>query len=202
MAKGGKHERPARPPGMIVTSITVVDLTQGHPRPLRSRLARLGVRRGALLAVVLAAGLVAVAAIALTGLLSGRTTRPPGGHPAPQLTTSERVAIAEAVGYAYPLRCLTIAVFADDRDYATAELARGNGCARYHGYIYATLHRVDGAWRLVLDEGQLYLAKSALPATDSVGVGYPPDCLSAQTLLRDPMFASAGFSRGVCARPR
>lgn len=103
--------------------------------------------------LILAAGAVALAAIAL----SGRATRVREAQPAPALSVTERTAIARALGYPYPLRCLTIAVFADDADYATAKIDRGSSCARYRGEIYGSLHRVDGTWRLVLDEGRLYI---------------------------------------------
>src|SRR6201995_2736810 len=130
MARKQKREGSARPPAMIVTSITVVDLPEPDRRPLRARLAGFGGPRRARVGVVLGAGLIAIAAIALIGLVSGLGT---GTHRASEVTSSERAAIARALGYPYPLRCLTIAVFADDPDYATAELDRTDACAQYRG---------------------------------------------------------------------
>jgi hypothetical protein len=180
---------------MIVTSITVVDLTPARRRPLLARLTAIRIRRGGVVAIVLAAGLVAVVAFVLSG-------RPSQVHHAAEPGYGERAAVARALGYPYPLRCLTIAVFADDPTYATAEIDQSNSCARYRGDIYASLHRIDGTWRLILDEGQLYVDESAVPTAGSGGAGYPLGCLSARTLRQDRAFASAGSDRGVCAQPR
>lgn len=194
MAKGGRDERSGRPPGMVVTSITVVDLTPVRRHPLRAQLAAIRVHRGALVGLILAAVLIAGGAIALTGW----TTGPSEAQGTPGLPASERAAIARALGHPYPLRCLTIAVFADDPDYATAQIDTSSSCARYRGHIYASLHRIHGTWRSVLDEGQLYIAGDS-GATGARAVGYPLGCLSAKTLIHDPTFAHAGFDRGVCA---
>ena len=45
-------------------------------------------------------------------------------------------------------------------EYARAAVDRTKGCGRYHGYLNASLDRVDGTWRLVLDEGQLFVPNS------------------------------------------
>jgi hypothetical protein len=189
---------------MVVTSITVVDLPQAHSRPLRARLGRIVARRRSRLAAVVAAGFAAVAATILIALLSGPTTGAAEGHRAQALIPSQRAAIAKALGYPYPLRCLTIAVFADDPDYATAEIDRTSGCAVNRGYVSATLHRIGRTWRLVLDEGQLYVPNGALgePAAGASTVSSPLGCLSAAVLVQDPSFARAGLARGVCAPPR
>jgi hypothetical protein len=49
-------------------------------------------------------------------------------------------------------------------DYARVTVDHTSGCGRYHGYINASFHRVDGMWRLVLDEGQLFVANGLLTA--------------------------------------
>jgi hypothetical protein len=201
MARKEKSEGAARPPAMIVTSITVVDLPEPQRHSLRARRAGIAVPHGARRRVVLGAVLVLIGAVALAVLLSGRS---PGAHRASTLGRSERAAIARALGYPYPLRCLTIAVSAADPNYATAELDRTGACAQYHGYIYGTLHRTRGAWRLLLDEGQLYIADRLLNGRLTAGPGgasYPLGCLSAETLVQDPAFAREGLDRGVCARP-
>jgi hypothetical protein len=194
----GKQETPdpsARPPGMIVTSITVVDLPRRRADPRRARLTR----RRARLAIVAAIGVAAVAAIVVVALPGGGAS----GRRALALQPGERAAIADGLGYPYPLHCLTIAVFADNPDYANAELDRTGGCQTYHGYINATLHRVDGRWRLVLDEGQLYVPdeRGAVSRAGPSSVGNPLGCVSPATLVHDPSFASMGLDRGVCAQP-
>lgn len=185
---------------MIVTSVTVVDLPQARARPIRALYARIGgVPRRARLAIAVAVGSVALAAIGLIAWPGGGD----GGRRVLALQPGERVAIANGLGYPYPLHCLTIAVFADNPSYANAEIDRTSGCAPYRGYINATLHRVDGRWRLVLDEGQLYVPneRGTSPSPGSNAGGNPLGCLSPATLARDPSFASAGFDRGVCATP-
>ncbi|HTX32843.1 MAG TPA: hypothetical protein VMD09_15775 [Solirubrobacteraceae bacterium] len=178
---------------MVVTSITVVDLPDERPRPL----ARINLSPRHVALALGGAGLLAIAAIALAVFLTGGST---GAHRASVLPLAERRAIAGALGYPYPLRCLTIAVSADDPDYATAEIDRRTGCGQYRGYIYASLHRVGGGWRLLLDEGQLYIG-NLLSGPPTTGNAYPLGCLSAQTLAQVPAFARAGLARGVCARP-
>jgi hypothetical protein len=201
MARKKKSEGAARPPAMIVTSITVVDLPEPQRHSLRARLAGTAVAHGARRRIALGAVLVLIGAIASAVLLSGRS---PGAHRASPLPRSERAAIASGLGYPYPLRCLTIAVSAADPDYATAELDRTGACAQYRGYIYATLHRTRGTWQLLLDEGQLYIADRLLSRQPTAGSGAasnPLSCLTAETLVQDPAFAREGLDRGVCARP-
>jgi hypothetical protein len=62
-----------------------------------------------------------------------------------------------AAAYGYPPRCVSVTIAAGAPTYAQAELDRRPACAAYHGYVNATFHRVDGKWRLVLDEGQLFV---------------------------------------------
>jgi hypothetical protein len=201
MARKEKSEGAARPPAMIVTSITVVDLPEPQRHPPRARLAGIAVPHGARRRIVLGTVLVLIVAIAMAVLLGEGS---PGAHRASPLPRSERAAIASALGYPYPLRCLTIAVSAADPNYATAELNRTGACAQYRGYVYASLHRTRGTWQLLLDEGQLYIADRLLsgrPTAGSDEASYPLGCLAAETLVQDPAFAREGLDRGVCARP-
>ena len=113
-----------------------------------------------MLATALAAA--ALAAMITTALWLSEPTRSTAALRSAQLQPGQRAKIASALGYPYPLRCLTITVSVSDPDYARADIDRTNGCGRYRGYINASLHRVDGAWRLMLDEGQLFVPNSLL----------------------------------------
>jgi len=111
-------------------------------------------------------GCVALALAALGTLIAtaspGSSTSRRGSARPAQARAAEKAAIAAAFGYPYPLWCVTVAVSATDPDYARAFIDRTKGCGRYHGYINASFHGVAGAWRLVLDEGQLYVPNSLL----------------------------------------
>lgn len=74
---------------------------------------------------------------------------------------------AIAAAFGYPQRCLAITISATNPDYANAHLEREHGCGNYHGYVNASLHRVDGVWRLVLDEGQLFVPNNLLIPCDA-----------------------------------
>jgi hypothetical protein len=146
-------------PELVSVSITVTGVTPLRAwwfggRPAVVRPAR-GAPAAAVAAVVLAALGVAVA------LPGGPRRRPAEARP-PLVPAAERTAIAAALGYPYPLRCLTITTYGGSPAYARANVDRTNGCGRYHGYVNASLHRVDGTWRLVLDEGQLFVPNSRL----------------------------------------
>lgn len=70
--------------------------------------------------------------------------------------------MASAFGYPYPMRCLRITT---SGAFARAHVSRTGGCARYHGYLNATFHFIAGRWRLVLDEGQLFVPNALLVGT-------------------------------------
>jgi hypothetical protein len=144
---------------MVVISITVTD-QQGRPR--RQGPPFLGAHRRAVLAVAAAVVLAAAGAIIGSTVGGRRTTRPPGLRPGQHVYHGAIRAIAGALGYPYPERCLTIRIASSDPDYASAEVGRTDGCGRYRGYTNASLHRVDGKWRLVLDEGQLFVPNRLL----------------------------------------
>jgi hypothetical protein len=67
-----------------------------------------------------------------------------------------------AAAFGYPSRCLNVTISASAPTYAQAEIVRRPTCPLYRGYIDATFHRVDGRWRLVLDEGQLFVPNRLL----------------------------------------
>ncbi len=69
---------------------------------------------------------------------------------------------AVAAAYGYPARCLRVTISASDPTAASARVARTGPCARYRGYVDASFHWIDGGWRLVLDEGQLFVPNNLL----------------------------------------
>jgi hypothetical protein len=146
--------RPAVDPSQVQISITVAP---GRRARIRRRLASRGPlvsprAVGRLLLTIAALG--AAAAGALVGARgSSRDRASPANH-------AEAAGVAAA--YGYPLRCLTVKISASYPAYAAAHVARGRGCARYHGYVNASFHRIDGSWRLLLDEGQLFVPNDLL----------------------------------------
>ncbi len=157
-------ETPQRAVAPSDVTVRAVVITVGRPvrgRAPRERVAGIRVVSTARTALAAALALVALAPIVVVVLQSSWTRRP-GGAVSGQASAVERAAIAAAFGYPYPLRCLTITISPSDSDYARADVDRANGCGRYHGYLNASFHRVDGRWRLVLDEGQLFVPNSLL----------------------------------------
>jgi hypothetical protein len=167
MAEKETAARASRPPEVTVTF--VVPPVSGHRR---GRLTDV-VPRGARKAVGATLALAALGSIVAVALQTSQTTRPAGERGA-QVRGAERAvvadraaiaarsAIAGAFGYPYPRRCLTITISAENPDFARASVDRTAGCARYRGYLNASFHLVDGGWRLVLDEGQLFVPNRLL----------------------------------------
>lgn len=141
-------------PEVDVISITITERPRVRGGQHGGRLAA----RTVIAMALISASLVAVIAAAVQTTGTSRSAE--ASHS--QVSSSERKAIAAALGYPYPLRCLTITISAASADYALANVNRTSRCARYRGYLNASLHRVDGAWRLVLDEGQLFVPNSLL----------------------------------------
>jgi hypothetical protein len=106
-------------------------------------------------------GLAAAASGAMIfGAAQGGDRHPPNRIDAAR---RDRAAVAEvAAAYGYPPRCMSVTIAAGARTYAQAELDGRRACAAYHGYVNATFHRVNGKWRLVLDEGQLFVPNKLL----------------------------------------
>jgi hypothetical protein len=105
--------------------------------------------------VVLLGVLVATCAIVTVCLNNGRTHT--------QVSAASNAAsVAAAFGYPYPMRCLKITI---SGAFARAHVIRSGGCARYRGYLNATFHFLDDHWRLVLDEGQLFVPNALLVGT-------------------------------------
>lgn len=182
-------------------SITVTHVPAERARRLREM--RAGLAKAPMsLCVVLALGAVLLGGAGAVGLRSRRADS------ASAVVSAARgpSAAAVAAAFGYPRRCLNIVISAFDRDYATADVDRTGECAKYRGYINASFHRVHGDWRLILDEGQLFVPNRLLRPAPARGAGavtmsgYPLGCLSVEITLQDPRFAGAEFDRGLCTR--
>jgi hypothetical protein len=147
---------------------------------------------------------VAGRAATLTGALQTGTTGTAEPNPA-AVRAAGTGAVAAAFGY--PHRCLSITISPTDRDYASAHVDHRGQCARYHGYVNASFHRIDGVWRLVLDEGQLFVPNRLLAPSHSASAGkrassgYPTGCLSVGVALHDPRFGRPDFDRTLACPP-
>jgi hypothetical protein len=160
-----KDSGPERSIAPSEVTITVSVVRRSGVRKRRERLAGIRVlARGGSALVLASLGLAASALLIAIELGNSRTGRHVGSPARSEERPAERAAIAAAFGVSYPLRCLRISISASDPDYARAAVDHGSGCGRYHGYLNASFHRVGGAWRLVSDEGQLFVPNSLLSA--------------------------------------
>ncbi|MBV9423947.1 MAG: hypothetical protein JOZ98_13615 [Solirubrobacterales bacterium] len=153
MVEGGRHIRPVAPahrPSEAEITVTI---------------GRRGRGRGG---GALVAGGAIIATAALLGVFIAVTSSAARHNPSATLgttpTTQEDGAGAAgiAAAYGYPSRCLRVTISASDPNAATARVNRAGPCARYRGYVDASFHRIDGGWRLVLDEGQLFVPNNLL----------------------------------------
>ncbi len=93
-------------------------------------------RRSARAAAVVAALLVVIGVVAISGLRGGGPPRATG--------------VPGAGGsFGYPFRCLSVAFAPDGSGTAHAYVRHGGLCGRYAKYVSATFRRVDGGWRLI-----------------------------------------------------
>jgi hypothetical protein len=194
--------RRSDPPSQVRVTVTVVAPDRARRlRETRTRLAR--APRSLLVGVAVAA--VAVAAAVAVVLEAGRT----GGATGRVASTQRAGTSAVAAAFGYPQRCLSIAISAADPDYASAHVDHRGACAHYRGYVNASFHRVGGVWRLILDEGQLFVPNRLLAPTQAVlagagaASGLFPGCVSVGVALHDPRFGRPGFDRriGCVGRP-
>jgi hypothetical protein len=192
MADEKAPERSPEPSDVTVRSVTISVLPAVKRPPPQERLAGVGVPRRASTLLAAAAALVALGAIVATGFQRSPTARPVRANRigAQELRRPSRAAALE---YPYPLRCASMAISAIDPVYV-AEVERANGCRGYSRYVRASLHRVSGGWRLVLDEGQLF--RSNIGGAYRVSLG----CLSLAVAFHDPTFV--GPDRATCIRGR
>ncbi len=161
--------------------ITVTFFPRASHHLIRQRLASIRVLadRRALVALVL--GAAALAAITEGALPAARTSAPSGARarqardaaPAPRPAPDAGPA-GIAAAYGPPVRCLSITIAANNPTYARAHVDRRSACARYHGYVNASFHWIGGAWRLVLDEGQLFVPNDLLAPCGAPRTAPPP----------------------------
>ena len=148
---------PSSPDGPSDVTVTITVLPAVGERPFAARVENLAHAARVVLPVALA--LVALGAIVATGLGGGPTRR---AGAARGVAAEEKAAIAAAFGDRYPTHCLTITISASTPAFARARVNRTPACARYHGYLNASFQRAGRTWRLVRDEGQLFVPNSLL----------------------------------------
>jgi hypothetical protein len=100
--------------------------------------------------------------IALLGAIAAGVSLADRGGGARTAGDPRAAAPAVAAAFGYPLRCLTVTIYPSDPSYARAHVDPSRGCERYGGYVNASFHLVRGTWRLVLDEGQLFVPNRLL----------------------------------------
>jgi len=203
MAREPQPQRQARPsdlPSRLSVTVTVVPTGPARRTgEMRVRLATPALVQCAALALATVMAVAASVALALTGGGTGAVTRP---NAVPQ-----RADAALAAAFGYPERCLRIAVSAANPDFASVHVQRTGACGNYRGYVNASFHRVDGAWRLIFDEGQLFVPNGLL-APLHVGSrrggavsDYPLWCVGIAIALHDPRFVRPSFDRTLpCGR--
>ena len=207
MAREPQRQRQARPsdlPSRLSVTVTVV------PTPPARRL---GETRATLARPALAwcAALALATVTALAGLVALMPTGGGRGGGTAAVTRPDalplRAGTAVAAAFGYPERCLRISVSVADPDFASVHVDRTGACGNYRGYVNASFHRVGGAWRLVFDEGQLFVPNSLLTplhvgSTRGGAVSdYPLGCVGIAIALHDPRFLRQGFDRTLpCGR--
>jgi hypothetical protein len=100
--------------------------------------------------IVMTVLVLAIAAIGavITGVLVGRRN---GAVRSESAGARHAGAAGVAAAYGYPLRCLSVTIAPTNPMYARADFDRRSLCGRYDGSVTAIFHRVDDAWRPVLD---------------------------------------------------
>lgn len=152
------------PPSEVQIKVTVVRRPRRHPlQELRERV-RAFIGAHTMLALVFG---VALLTAMVVGALQIERVGASGNGPAQHVSRAEATEIAAA--YGYPLECLSITTASSVPDFARAHIDRRGTCARYRGYVNASFHRVGGVWRLVLDEGQLFVPNRRLGPCDGSG---------------------------------
>lgn len=168
MAEKETPPRSPKPPEVTVTFVLPPvrgDRPRGRLTSVVPRGARAAIAAGLSLAVL---GTIITASLQTSrtaGLAGPRAAQVQGAEKAAiadRAAIAARAAIAGAFGYPYPRRCLTITISPGSPDFARASVDRSAGCGRYRGYVNASFHLVDGGWRLVLDEGQLFVPNNLL----------------------------------------
>jgi hypothetical protein len=68
-----------------------------------------------------------------------------------------------AAAYGYPGQCLSVTILATHPSYARADFNHGRPCGMYGGDTTTLLHRVDGAWHVILDAAAYSCPLTAVP---------------------------------------
>jgi hypothetical protein len=139
------RSRPVDPPlDVVITVIPRRDQAAVHIRPR------------ACLVVVLLIAAGAIVAAKLPGGDGGAT-----GVPDARARLQGPAGVAAA--YGHPLRCLAVTLPPGDPTFARADFNHGTLCGRYDGYVTAIFHRVDGAWRPVLEANGYSCPVASIP---------------------------------------
>jgi hypothetical protein len=160
-------EAPDRPQVDLIEIVNVPD--PGASNGVRGRLDAIPASLWhAVVAVALVAVLVGVVVVELTG-----TSDRDSGRAVPRLARTKGPA-GVAAAYGYPLRCLSVTIPADHRDYARADFSRTLACGRYTWAPTAIFRRYAGAWYRVLDAVQYRCPLDSMPTTVQVQLGVCP----------------------------
>ncbi len=157
--------------------ITVTFFPRSSHHLIRQRLASIRVLAEIRALVALALVAAALAAITERARPAARTSAPSGArarHVRDAAPAPDAGPAGIAAAYGPPVRCLRITIAASNPTYARAHVDRRSACARYHGYVNASFHWIGGAWRLVLDEGQLFVPNDLLAPCGAPGTAPPP----------------------------
>lgn len=117
--------------------------------------------------VLTRAGMAAGLPIAVLAAAAGALAGAPGGDHGSSIPGARGVAAA----YGYPPRCLAVTIPGEDPTYARADFDRSSRCGRYDGDATAIFHRVDGAWRSVVDAVSYSCPVGSLPRRVQLELG-------------------------------
>ncbi len=167
-AQNPRGSLPELPADVEVLEVTVT--VEGGRHPVRDRLAniRFAARRRVIVGLAVAVG---GGAAMVGGALHAKGV--PGRNPAAQPRASGPAGVAAA--YRYPLGCLSVSIAVSDPAYARARLDRASPCWRYGAYVTAVFHRVDGAWRVVLNAARYSCPLVSLPVVVQAQLALCPE---------------------------
>lgn len=171
MADGPTHDRGRGDADVLEVHVTVLARSRSGRLPMRVVAALVGL-------------LTAVVALGITG---GHSRRHSGRVGTRLVRAAGPAGVAAA--YGYPERCLSVTILAA---YARADFDHDRACGRYSGDTVAILHRLDGAWHLILDASAYSCPLTAIPLAVQGALGVCD--------VRNQPLATAGAGRG--ARPR
>jgi hypothetical protein len=147
---------PDQPDGLAQAPSSVQVTVLPGPRDRgRERIGRRSIAAGALRRAPISAHVLVIIAVALVVVTIGAIVAAPRGHgtsapPEPSALARNPGPAGVAAAYGYPLHCLSVTISTRNPAYARADFDRGTQCGRFHLYVTAIFHRVDGAWRRAL----------------------------------------------------